>query len=250
MKRLLWAGVVVGAVAVAVSAKAVELPLPMNPYEVTAPLGYSWSACFVGASGGFGFAATTLRDAPFSSVIDTSGLGRTVSLSGNGAIFGGELGCDYQFSPHFVAGVAASGAGAMIAVSASDPFAGVTTLKSKNDALADLSGRLGFAWNRLLLYGKGGAAFTHNSFSYIGGGLAGSGVDTPIGGIVGAGVAFAFTPNWSAFVEYDHYFFGSETVALDFPGGFAPVTVGQSMDAVKAGVDYRFSFWPEPARDR
>jgi len=259
MKKLLLAGVAVGALAAATPADSADLPMPMNPYIAPPPAVFSWSGCSVGGHLGWGWSTTRFRDAPgtFSStaLIDFSGLGRSSAVSGNGGIFGGQLGCDYQFTPNFVAGVQFSAAGSTLSGSAIDPFAFGSTLQAKTDFLADISGRLGFAWDRMLFYGKGGAAFANNSYLFTaspaaaavsGGFFTSSGSDTPFGGVLGAGIEWAFAPNWSAFLEYDHYFFATDNVTFNSAGFLNFVRVNQDIDAVKAGVNYRFNFWRDP----
>ena len=73
----------------------------------------------------------------------------------------------------------------------------------------------------------------------------GTASNTPFGMIAGVGVEWSFARNWSAFVEYDHYFFSSDTVTFNFPGptNFL-VNVSQNIDAVKGGINLRLNFGP------
>ena len=106
----------------------------------------------------------------------------------------------------------------------------------------------------MLLYLKGGGALAHNQYSdtaLFTGRLctdftsSGTTTATPFGGVAGAGVEWAFARNWSAFVEYDHYFFSSNTVTFSMPGaGNFLVNVSQNIDAVKGGINLRFNFGP------
>jgi outer membrane immunogenic protein len=263
MKKLLLASVAAGALAAAGSANAGDLPVaaypPPPPYPYAPPPPpppppFSWSGCYVGGHVGWGWSKTTFQDQNASSaLIDSSGLGRSASVNGNGGIFGGQVGCDFEVGNNFVYGAQVSAAGTTITGSSADPFA-FATLQSKTDFLGDLSLRVGFDWDRVLLYVKGGGALEHNEFTDTGTGpnigFNGSASNTPFGGVAGVGVEWAFARNWSAFVEYDHYFFSNYTATFNFPaaGGFAPfnslVNVSQSIDAVKGGVNLRFNFGP------
>ena len=263
MKKLLLASVAAGALAAAGSANAGDFPVPAYPPPPPAypyapppppPPPFSWSACYLGGHvGGWGWSTTTFQDANASSaLIDSSGLGRTASVNGNGGIFGGQLGCDFQVGNNYVFGLQGSAAGADINGSAADPYytapAGAT-LQSKTEFLGDISVRLGFDWDRVLLYIKGGGALAHNELGYTGtgtfAGFNSSASVTPLGGVAGVGIEWAFASNWSAFVEYDHYFFGTNSVTFNFPGlGNSIVDVNQSIDAVKGGVNLRFGFGP------
>jgi outer membrane immunogenic protein len=54
------------------------------------------------------------------------------------------------------------------------------------------------------------------------------------GWTAGAGIEYAFMPNWSAKVEYLHYGFGSETF-------FGALSSGNlDVNTIKAGINYRF----------
>ena len=267
MKKLLLASVAAGALAAAGSANAGDLPVPAYPPPPPYPYApppppppppFSWSACYFGGHVGWGWSRTTFQDANISSsLIDPAGSGRTASVNGNGAVFGGQLGCDFQVGYNYVFGLQGSAAGADITGSAADPYYTApigATLQSKTDFLGDVSVRIGFDWDRVLFYIKGGGAVAHNELGYTGTGtlvgLDSSASVTPLGGVAGVGIEWAFARNWSAFVEYDHYFFGTNSVTFSFPafGGFAPfnsiVNVNQSIDAVKGGVNLRFGFGP------
>lgn len=263
MKKLLLAGVAAGAVAAAGSVNAADIPMPMNPYVQGPPI-FSWSGCSIGGHVGWGWSRTKLSDAPggsSTSLIDFSGFGRSVSVSGNGPVFGGQLGCDYQFNPWFVAGIQASFAGADINGTAADSFDFNSPVQAKTDFLADLSLRLGYAWNNVLFYGKGGVAWAHNNYSFttspaaaspagFGSFFTSTGTDTPLGAVAGAGIEWAFWGNWSTFLEYDHYFFPNDVVTFNSAGFINLVNAKQDIDAVKVGVNYHFNFWPRPVSDR
>jgi outer membrane immunogenic protein len=69
--------------------------------------------------------------------------------------------------------------------------------------------------------------------------------DTRWGGTVGAGVEYGFAPNWSAAIEYDHLFMGTNNYAMTsvFPvAGLNTRNVGikQDADLVTVRVNYRF----------
>ena len=86
----------------------------------------------------------------------------------------------------------------------------------------------------MLLYVKGGAAVTSNeyrSFTVVGNALAGTtGDDTRWGGTVGVGLEYAFAPNWSVGIEYDHLFMQDRTYTFTTPAG-----VFFSTDRIRSG---------------
>ena len=88
-------------------------------------------------------------------------------------------------------------------------------------------GRAGVVFaERHLLYVTGGAAFAeYNGFKaldfpgFVGFRYAGAVGDTRVGWVVGVGWEYAFMSNWSAFIEYDHYFLGTKTLTFTTPAG-------------------------------
>ena len=81
--------------------------------------------------------------------------------------------------------------------------------------LGMLTGRVGYAFNNVLVYIKGGAAWADEDYTHpaTGGQLQAlyySGGKTRSGWTLGGGVEYAFTPNWSFKVEYNYVDFGSK----------------------------------------
>ncbi len=79
--------------------------------------------------------------------------------------------------------------------------------QSRIDAFGLFTGQVGYAWNNVLPYVKGGAAVTKDKYSglFIPSGLAfDSATESRWGGVVGVGLEYGFAPNWSFGVEYDH----------------------------------------------
>ena len=136
------------------------------------------------------------------------------------------------------------------------------------DLYATLTGRLGYAAGRALLYAKGGAAWTHGSVDmFFNQNNFGPGFTTAVfnsssnfdaaGWTAGGGIEYALTPAWSAKLEYDYLDFGGRNVATPYvvgnPSGLtAPVTsVTEHIQQVKFGLNYRFGAderaWPADA---
>ena len=87
---------------------------------------------------------------------------------------------------------------------------------------------------------------TSNSYrinNVVGGALAGvTGDDTRWGGTIGAGLEYAFAPNWSVGVEYNHLFMQDRTYNFTTPAGaaFGADRIRQDVDLVTARLNYRF----------
>lgn len=253
MKTLLLAS---AAVIVSGAVHAADLPARMPAKApLMAPASFSWTGCYIGAHAGAGWSHhTDFSDSPGSTIIAPTGDVVRVD-SGADFIGGGQIGCDYQFATNWVAGLAGDFSWANIEGQTSDPFfAGKTpgvplSLHSRTDFIASATGRLGYAWDHFLLYGKGGAAWSHNKYQVnnfacvIFVSCNTSADETRSGWTAGGGIEWAFAPNWSALVEYDHYGFG-ETRSLTFTDpahGSAIFNVkAPSFDVVKVGVNFRF----------
>lgn len=111
------------------------------------------------------------------------------------------------------------------------------------EALGLFSGRLGYAWDRTLLYVKGGAAVASEKyvFQLAGVGLSLTPADTRFGWLVGGGLEYGLTANWSIKVEYNYIDLGTKELRPVSPGGVTFVfDQSQKIQLVKAGVNYRF----------
>jgi outer membrane immunogenic protein len=252
MKRLLAAHLAAFAVTLAGSASAADLAVKA-PLPVAGP--FNWTGCYVGIHVGAGFAKKDITD-PVQLVQDsfnfpgfTPGV-TTVSPSPNGAVIGGQGGCDYQFaSSAIVVGIQGDVAGAtlrnnkVLALPLGNPGE-TATVDAKTEFLTSLTGRIGFAADNVLLYAKAGAAMAGDKYE-VSGTFTGlpfdfRGLEDRWGWTAGAGVDWAFDRHWSANLEYDYYGFGTRTSTFaDQANAFGGlVNVGQSIQVVKVGVNF------------
>jgi outer membrane immunogenic protein len=122
----------------------------------------------------------------------------------------------------------------------------VFTTGTKVNGLGLFSGQFGYAGVATLLYMKVGAAVTSNSTlisTTLGGvGLA-SASSTRWGPALGLGFDYGFSPNWTAGIEYDHFFMGDSNSSFSavnpiVTGAFVRIT--QDIDMVTLRVNYKF----------
>ena len=116
------------------------------------------------------------------------------------------------------------------------------TINSNVNWTSTVTGRVGAAFDRLLVYGKGGVAFAQdqNGFTDLFGNSAGA-TSTRTGWTAGAGLEYGITKNISAKVEYDYLGFGSQT--LNFTTPTTPLystKANLNVQEVKAGLNFRF----------
>jgi outer membrane immunogenic protein len=123
--------------------------------------------------------------------------------------------------------------------------------QTKIDAIGLFTGQIGYAFNNVLVYAKGGAAATHDKYNgvsqfAVGPFPAGFAFDqaskTRWGGAVGAGLEFGFAQGWSVAVEYDHLFMGSmNNDLINTFGGFDRTDrIKQDVDMATVRVNYTF----------
>ena len=176
MKKFLLGTVGLVALGMA-SAPASAADLAARPVYKAPPMVqtvYDWSGFYIGINGGW--AQTNDRR------IDAGG-----ALFGdydlNGGTVGGQLGYRWQAGP-WVFGLEAQGNWADINGSTANLLApGGALIRSKMDAFGLFTGQIGYAWNNVLLYAKGGAAVTDRNFEFVGagGGCSPQPVTTPAG---------------------------------------------------------------------
>src|SRR5262245_45899786 len=162
---------------------------------------------------------------------------------------------NYQSGP-WVWGVEAQASWAGIRGSDACPFfLGKATCRTNVDALGSFAVRFGGTIDRALLYVKGGLAWAYErhriSSPAFFDGLGAFSIEDKHwrwGGMLGAGVEFAFTNTISGKLEYNYMDFGTRTYTFAFPG-FGPfdpetadVKIRQSIHLVKVGLNFRFAF--------
>jgi outer membrane immunogenic protein len=251
MHRLVTVGAGLLSIAGVVNA-ASAADLPARTYTkaptAVAPI-YDWTGFYIGLNGGGASSHECLTI--------TSDAGRPVVPNSEGChdatggLVGGQIGYRWQ-SANWVLGVEAQGDWADLKGSNSS-LTGIIpqTNQTKVDAIGLFTGQVGYAWNNVLVYLKGGAAVTDNNYSSffpVGNVFAAAGVpfnaasDTRWGGAVGVGLEFGFAPNWSVGVEYDHLFMGNPSVT--FPATSIAVgrsdNIRQDVDMATVRVNYRF----------
>jgi outer membrane immunogenic protein len=241
------------------SALAADLPLKAEP---VAPR-FSWTGCYLGAHVGGGRGSKDMTD-PVALVQDTlsgtpvtAGI-TTVTTNPTGAVIGGEIGCDYQFAGNAVIGIEGTASGTTMRGSSFVGLPAATAagfpgefalVQANNDFLASVTGRIGYAFDTVLLYGRGGFAVAGDKYDVSGGDFAGlgpfhfQGADNRYGWVVGGGVDWAFARHWSMNVEYDFYKFGSGGILMtdQFSTLTGVVDVKQTVQVIKVG--FNFHIW-------
>jgi outer membrane immunogenic protein len=220
--------------------------LPARTYTKAPPMAapmYSWAGLYIGANAG---GASSYECLTITSVAGAAVFPNSEGChDATGGLVGGQIGYRWQVT-NWVFGIEAQGdwadlKGSNGSLTAIIPY----TNQTKIDAIGLFTGQVGYAWNNVLWYVKGGAAVTDNRYTSF---FTATNVvfnlanETRWGGAAGTGIEFGFAPNWSVGVEYDHLFMGNNSVT--FPMSAIAVTrsdtIRQDVDMGTVRVNYRF----------
>ena len=250
-------------------------PMVTKGPAIPAPAPYNWTGFYLGGNLGTAFTETRW----LTNSVDTFGFPVPPDETRPGAagiLGGGQIGYNIQTPGNWVFGLEFDAEATNQHGSAACPNSVgggfyFTCTNRHIEPLVSLNGRIGKAWNRWLVYAKGGVAgpttatrsptILRPSASPAHSPIFGvpqlsapaTASDSRVGGTVGAGVEYGLTDNWSAKVEYNHYFFGTKTVTDNFAvvgAGFFGATyndqfrISEGVDVIKVGVNYRFA--PSP----
>jgi outer membrane immunogenic protein len=192
VKKLALLGAVIAALVFGAPAQAADAPV-RGPYYKAEPV-FNWTGFYVGGHVGYGWGDLGGADV-------------------DGFLGGVQAGVNWQFSRNWVIGFEAD-------IAATD--IGVGGLRQ--DWLFTARARLGYTFDRTLLYVTAGIAATDTNAAAISGFA---------GGVYGFGIEHAFAPRWSAKIEYLYVDYGTEIVPI-----FGGVSLDNSL--IRFGVNYRF----------
>jgi outer membrane immunogenic protein len=244
MKKLLLGAVSVIALSLSIPANAADLaarPYTKAPPPMVAAI-YDWSGFYIGINGGYGSSHKCWDFVGVAGVLVPEGC-----HNATGGTIGGQIGYRWQ-SANWVFGLEGQGNWADFSGSNISAAFG-TENRTRIDAFGLITGSVGYAWNNVLLYVKGGGAVVGDKYdirvapALVGAGtLLGSANETRWGATVGAGVEFGFAPNWTVGFEYDHIFLGHRNNDFTTPAGafFGTDRIGQDVDMGLVRVNYRW----------
>jgi outer membrane immunogenic protein len=274
MRKLLLAGTAVAVVMAAGAAGAADMARPV--YKAAPPPipVFSWTGFYVGVHVGGAWGTKEWQD-PTQTLLFFDGKGpsgtffrpdtTTNNYGVNGFLGGLQIGYNVQSGP-WVWGVEAQGSWAGLRGSdRCDGLASImrrgggTTCKTNVDALGSFAVRFGGTIDRAMLYVKGGLAWAYERHKVSDPGFDGFGIFSSEnkhwrwGGMLGAGVEFAFTNTISGKLEYNYMDFGTRTYSFDLtPSGATftdtiDVKIRQNIHLVKVGLNFR---WDSPVAAR
>lgn len=188
MKKILLSGVAIVALFAAAPASAADVPVRGPIYKAAPAPVFNWTGFYFGGHIGYGWGDTLVGD-------------------NDGFLGGLQLGYNWHFAPNWVFGIETD-------ISGTDMN---NSFPSHIDYLGTLRARLGYTWDRVMVYGTGGFAYGRSAIAGF--------HDTDTGYALGAGIEWAFAPQWSAKVEYMYH-------DIDLV----------EASTIKFGVNYRFGW--------
>jgi outer membrane immunogenic protein len=212
--------------AYAADAVIYEPPAPAPVYQEV-PI-FSWTGGYIGLQGG-----GLWSDSNVNGDLDVFDADEGVfGDSFNGGLFGVYAGYNWQTGP-WVIGAEGDFNGVW-----NDETFTVNTLDGPRDIdvgsdyLASLRARVGYAFDRTLIFATGGVAFTQFSADFLDEDFVDADQNLT-GWTIGAGAEYAFTNNWIGRVEYRYYDFSDDVLE-----GFGDV--GVETNTLTVGVSYKF----------
>lgn len=272
MKKVLSATIGLLAIS-AVPAAAADLPVKARPM-VPVVTAYNWTGCYIGGNVG-GKWVRTSGSVDIGPTGTGTGLGAASSFpiaADNSTTFigGGQVGCNYQpVGSNWVFGIEGDvdwqrwSRGTVLAGTALPAiFVANDRFDWSSKWQGSARGRIGYAWDRWMLYVTGGAAFTNVTVNsnFIAFGVFPASVAsesaTIWGPTVGAGFEYAFWSNLSFGIEGRYSWYGTKTynggvLATIFTptiGGagtftFAPVTQSVKLETFEVMAKLNFKIF-------
>jgi outer membrane immunogenic protein len=241
MKKLLLGSFV--ALAMGGAAMAADMPLKAPPPVAV----FSWTGCYVGIEGGGAWGRS--RSDSLSQVSPINQI--TPGFDVSGGLAGVEYGCNQQFGGNWVFGVEGDISWTNKKGSSFETgLAGIPTWsdQTKEKWISTSRARIGWAWDRTLLFITGGlaTASVESNVTIPAGVNAGVFTDrhTLYGWTAGAGIEYAFLNNWSLKAEYLYARFENQAYLFTgTPVGTILPRSGLNLDnhIVRVGLNWKFT---------
>jgi outer membrane immunogenic protein len=244
-----------------IMAPAMAADLPVTPAPAYRPpiyVPYRWGGFYIGLHGGGDWLSKDwfAPDTPNNLTVGCGVPGCNIWAGGHTShswLAGGQFGFNFQWD-WLVLGIEVQQSWSNL--EGSNPnllparlAAGVVD-HSRTNWLGTAAPRFGVAWDRVLVYAKGGGAWAFDRFWTT---APVCDVTTCVsvrelrwGWMAGVGVEFGFLGNWSVKVEYDHLDFTRQRSSLEACIACAhfDYDIQQRIDLVKVGLNYSFSSRP------
>jgi outer membrane immunogenic protein len=248
---------VLASLSIATAATASDLSSPVYKGSPAAPA-YDWSGFYAGIHAGYGWGdiKDTFQPNAGNAGNYAPSAGAAFETSLAAPAFGGHLGYNYQVGRSLI------GLEAMFTWTGADKelagvFSGTASAASYRfamDWLLAVTPRFGFAWDHWLAYAKAGVAVAQIDARYYSPTAAAGAREftetaTHVGPVFGAGIEYAFAPNWIFGIEYNYYALGDQRYGRAMVGDLGGTTyVDSTINLSYQTVLARLSYKPDGVR--
>lgn len=156
----------------------------------------------------------------------------------NGVIGGGQVGANLQWGS-VVGGIEADIQGTDIQAR-NRRFGGTYALRSYIQPLGTVRGRVGLAYDRILIYATGGLAYGDFEEKLRIGGQHDVDHAWRAGWTAGGGLEYALDPNWSIKAEYLYADLGTDRFRFNIGGAGVRQLVSYDQHLARVGLNYKF----------
>lgn len=208
------------AIVMSAGAHAADMPsqVPYKAVPLTAPS--TWQGYYFGVHGGYGWG-------DHESLAVTS-----ITVNPTGGFGGVQAGYNEMIAPNWLLGSEIQLSGGDI----NDRVVnGGTSVRSKIDFFGVALARLGYTFDRTLVYAAGGAAWAQNKADDPGGAFRLT--ESRAGWAIGGGLEYAIDSRWSAKIEYLYTDLGNMSFVTS---GGDRYRAELKLNTVKFGLNYRF----------
>jgi outer membrane immunogenic protein len=227
----------------------------------TPPL-FTWTGFYLGANLGFG-GDRFVYPVTAAAVTGGAAFAGSFSITSGGVLGGGQVGYNWEFPNNFLLGFETDFDGAAIRGKLTNTggtigaFGGAAEVGGRINYIGTVRARAGYAWDRFLVYGTGGFAYSQVNFpvsAAVGAGGGSVAISTSqnnsrTGWTAGGGVEYAITNNLTLKTEYLYVNLGTNTIFNSNILGVVGVNMNQKTTAniVRAGLNYKFDWFGPPA---
>lgn len=219
------------------AASAADMPMKAPAYNAPMAVAPAWAGFYLGIAGGYGWGTTGHTN-------EVTGIGSGTSNSFNGGIFGVTSGYNWQWGS-IVAGLESDFSWSGIKDTFNDNgtgfCTGAVTCVTNLKWLGTDRARLGYAWDRWLVYATGGLAYgrVEATCCAVIAGLTTDENKWRWGYTVGGGIEMMLMPNWSAKAEYLYVNLGDKTNYRVIGSNDGESVLVRS-SIVRVGLNYHF----------
>lgn len=249
-------------------ASAADLPNKAPVYKAPAAIAPTWTGFYIGGDVGGAWGdpnqSFSQTGAPAFNAVQFDPVSFGHGTTGRG-LAGPHAGYNWQFAPTWLVGLEGdfswtgrrSASSTAMLVQGGVPSANFVTMSDSLKWLGSIRGRIGYTANNYLIYATGGAAWAGMNFNgFISNAVVPVGVtsintsssNTLSGWVVGGGLEYLLTPNWTLRGEYLYYAFSGVTSTapciacgpgfFNGPGVF--VWNNNNVQVARVGVSYKF----------